>query len=231
MAADQDISISTDSQKSLQHLSDLIHLFNHRNKNQHRRSIWWRQFSTFRHQIDSLCADISSLNEVPTTNLGRAKKKVNDARIISNTEKRLVFWQEVMVSKWQHAFSQLIADGRFSVLGLVLLAVLSEVCQIVGVTARLEDLGQIEVEKVLQEFGREEWGVDGAVTRSLDSAREDQGEVIQRDDGDMDAAIPAQEAVLPKPKAGTKRVKETSAKTSKKKRKKGGDAIDDLFNF
>lgn len=237
MAADSSLHLTKPQQESLQRLSDLLHLFNHRNKNQHRRSIWWRQFSTFRHQLDSLCADISSLNEVPTTNLGRAKKKTNDARIISNTEKRFIFWREIMLSKWQHAFSQLIADGRFSVLGLVLLAVLSEVCQIVGITVQLEEMGQREMEKVLEEFGREEWGVDGAGARSLESAtpREDQGEVIQRDSGEVLPSLEATESPAPKEKptskAGTKRTKEPSTKPRTKKRKKGGDAIDDLFNF
>lgn len=233
MAADQNLKFSKDSQQSLQNLSDLLHLFNHRNKNQHRRSIWWRQFSTFRHQVDSLCKDIACLNEVPTTNLARAKKRINDGQINSRTEKRLIFWQEVMLSKWQHAFSQLIADGRFSVLGLVLLAVLSELCQMVGITVQLEELGQREVEKVLEEFGREEWGVDGAATRSLESAavREDRGEVIQRDPGDVEAAAPPPKPKALAPKVATKRSKETSTKPPKKKRKKGGDAIDDLFNF
>lgn len=248
MAAEKDLKISKENQESLQDLSDLLHLFNHRNKNQHRRGVWWRQFSTFRHQLDSLCADIKSLNEVPTTNLGRTKKKTNDARIISNTEKRLNFWQEVMLSKWQHAFSQLIADGRFSVLGLVLLAVLSEVCQVVGITVQLEELGQSEVEKVLAEFGREQWGDEGAVTRSLDSAREDEGEVIQRD---SPSNVPAAEAPATKARSvsipatktakgsstekakepSAKRTKDTATKPRTKKRKKGGDAIDDLFNF
>lgn len=232
MAADKDLKISKEHQESLQRLSDLLHLFNHRNKNQHRRSIWWRQFSTFRHQLDSLCADITSLNEVPTTNLDRTKKKVNDARIMSNTEKRLAFWQETMIGKWQHAFSQLVADGRFSVLGLVLLAVLSEVCKVVGITTQLEELGRSEMEKVLEEFGREEWGVDGAATRNLDSAREDLGEVIRRDPVEEPATkAPAPTALPTPPKAAPKRTKEPSTKPRTKKRKKGGDAIDDLFNF
>lgn len=149
-----------------------------------------------------------------------------------------------MVSKWQHAFSQLVADGRFSVLGLVLLAVLSEVCQIMGITASLEEMGQREVEKVLEEFGREEWGVDAAGTRSLEPAREDQGEIvkreaaredqgeaIKRDFGDVQAVRDSAPVAVLTPKTGTKRSKESSTKKSTKKRKKGGDAIDELFNF
>ena len=89
------------------------------------------------------------------------------------------------------AFSQVVADGRFSVLGLVMLGCLSGVCRVVGVVEGLEVLGQEEVERVLEEFGREAWGdgdeTGGSVVRSGDDggeglARVDEGEPVKRDD-------------------------------------------------
>lgn len=241
MTAQEALQISQEEQMELQHLSDLLHLFHHRNKNQHRRSIWWRHFSVFRKQLASLVSDISELNEVPTTNLAKTKKKSQDARILATHSQRMAFWRDIMVPKWQHSFSQVVADGRFSVLGLVLMAVLAQICRIVGLTAELEDLGQIEVEKVLEDFGREQRALQDSVGDP--SQGEDVGEVIRReeeedDDDDMLAQMPAsaepkvKPAIPPTPeaasKATTKRPSETSEKRSKKKRRKG-NAIDDIF--
>ncbi|KAF2768475.1 hypothetical protein EJ03DRAFT_257773, partial [Teratosphaeria nubilosa] len=146
---------SEEDWQTLQHLSDLLHIFHHRNKNQHRRSTWWRHFSIFRRQLTCLGNEMTSLHEVPTTHLEKTKKKFRDQQIRKQLDQRIPFWQDVMVARWQHAFSQIAADGRFSVLGLVLLATLAEACRITGITAAIEDLGQAEVEKVLAKFAEE----------------------------------------------------------------------------
>jgi hypothetical protein len=207
----------------------------------------------------------------------------------------LQFWQDVLVARWQRAFSQVVADGRFSVLGLVMLGVLGGVCKVVGVTEGLEREGQAEIERVLEEFGREAWGDDergfgevvgrggkdgdgGVVVARGDEgepvAREaDVGEVVARDE--VDDGVPvdrnganddtsdddtkskkqkkplpvdesednepkavrqrspnpsATKVAKPKTKDTKKRTVETKPKSAKKKRKKGGDAIDDLFS-
>lgn len=195
------------------------------------------------------------------------------------------------------AFSQVVADGRFSVLGLVMLGVLGGVCRVVGVVDGLEAEGQAEVERVLVEFGREAWG-DGdetgdSVARSRGDggevlARVDAGEPVKRDDegevvareedgedegmADLDDGIAPTPAHTSLPKAKDEESDEdeitdtkvarksspsppkvarlksssnstkkrsadinakstdTKAKPAKKKRKKGGDAIDDLFS-
>lgn len=188
------------------------------------------------------------------------------------------------------AFSQVVADGRFSVLGLVMLGVLSGVCKVVGVVDGLEAQGQAEIERVLEEFGREAWG-DGdggfgvAVARGEDGDEDggmvvakvdegepvarggDLGEVVAREEGDdqedgasnglhgrvnpgtqkhtprtdlsedeaddIKVAPPSPPAKVAKSKtASTKKrtTTETKPKPLKKKRKKGGDAIDDLFS-
>lgn len=146
-----------------------------------------------------------------------------------------------MVPKWQHAFSQVLADGRFAVLGVVLMAVLGEVCAVVGITAELEELGQVEVEKVLEEFGREEWTEDGGEMKGV--VGEDRGEVVQRveegEDGGLDsvAGVERGNETTMKHMETSKETRATSKKRhsdapekkSKKKRKKTGNAIDDIF--
>lgn len=144
-----------------------------------------------------------------------------------------------MVARWQHAFSQVIADGRFSVLGLVLTAVLAQVCQIAGITAELEDLGQEEVERVLNEFGKKEqdWDEATPLARPAKDVAEDQGEVISRKaQEDLPNAVlennttnsPHALETTGKVKLSRKRPAEATSKP-KKKRKKTGDAIDDIF--
>ena len=177
-------------------------------------------------------------------------------------------------------------------MGLVMLGVLGGICKVVGVTEGLEIEGQAEIERVLEEFGREAWreyergfgevvgraGDDGVVVARADEgepvAREaDVGEVVAREDvddglrverkgatddiSDVDAipkkqkkslpadqsendepkivrkrspSPPAPKAPKPKTTSTKKRTIETKSKPAKKKRKKGGDAIDDLFS-
>ncbi|KAF2172755.1 hypothetical protein M409DRAFT_16720 [Zasmidium cellare ATCC 36951] len=228
-SAEKALHISQDSQSTLAHLSSLLHLFHHRNKNQHRRSIWWRHFSLLRKNLSHLSTTIDQLNTLPTTNLARTQKKRSDALLIANHEKRLVFWRDAMVPRWQRAFSQVVADGRFAVLGVVLMAVLAEVCAVVGVTVELEELGQGEVERVLEEFGREEWG-EGGVMRG---EGEDRGELVTRVEDDESEKVEMGGSTNSKPpevpKSSKKRSSEAPEKKTKKKRKKTGNAIDDIF--
>ena len=139
-----------DSLSQLTHFSSLLHLLHHRNHNQHRRSPWYRHFSLFRRALTSLLSDYTTLTNPPTTNLERARLKAQTPTLHARITQRLAFWQEVLVARWQRAFSQVVADGRFSVLGLVMLGVLCGVCKVVGVTDGLEDEGQAEIERVLE---------------------------------------------------------------------------------
>ena len=180
-------------------------------------------------------------------------------------------------------------------MGLVMLGVLGEVCKVVGITEGLEVEGQAEIERVLEEFGREAWGDDGRVfveavglsgevgdegtilsrgdegepvAREADVvevvAREyvDGGEPVERKGGEADTldderkskeqekplpvdqsedeepkavrklspSPPAAKVAKPKTTSTKRRTIETKPKSAKKKRKKGGDAIDDLFS-
>jgi len=56
-------TFSKDEEARLQHVFDLLHLFYHRSKNQHRRSVWWRHFCIFRKQLDTLLTDVRLLNQ------------------------------------------------------------------------------------------------------------------------------------------------------------------------
>jgi ribonuclease MRP protein subunit RMP1 len=273
----------------LDHFSSLLHLLHHRNQNQHRRSIWYRHFSLFRKHLTALLADYTTLLATPTSAVERTRLKALTPSLHIRISKRLAFWQDVLVARWMRAFSQVVADGRFSVLGLVMLGVLGGVCRVVGVVDGLEAEGQAEIERVLEEFGREAWGDEGGFGRPVGRgegnggvvvaraevgesvARVDEGEVVARED--VDDGVPAgddevsnvsgdqvkpvsrkpqvdqseddeadearaisspppspHKVTKPKTTSTKKRPTETKLKAVKKKRKKGGDAIDDLFS-
>jgi hypothetical protein len=187
---------SKDDLALLTHLSTLLHLLHHRNKNQHRRSTWYRHLSLFRRHLSALLTDYTTLLPAipPTTNLERARLRTLTPAIQLRISQRLAFWQDVLVGRWQRAFSQVVADGRFSVLGLVMLGGLAGICRVVGVGEGLEVLGQEEVERVLEEFGREAWGhgkigsgfgervARGEAVEGERVARGDEGEVLARVD-------------------------------------------------
>lgn len=232
MADEKPLKFSKDDQSTLQHLSDLLHLFHHRNKNQHRRSIWWRHFSIFRRQMNLLLKDVISLNEVPQTHLERTRKKTRDKQTQTRVRKRLDFWQNVLVSKCQSSFSQIVADGRFAAFGLVLTAVLAQVCQTTGITSVLDDLGQIEMEEVIKKFGEADCEGELEAGFEQERRREDIGVAILRDSenlGDEKDESVALAITEGDSKSKSKRKTPASDPRTKKRRKKG-NAIDDLFS-
>lgn len=248
----EDFLTTPDQESTLQHLSSLLHLLHHRNKNQHRRSVWWRSFSLFRRHLDLLLEDLrflrTALPITGTTHLARTRKKAEDARRRTRITQRRDFWREVLVARWQHAFSQVVADGRFAVIGVVLMAILAQVVGIVGIVAELEELAEAEVEQALERFAGEEWGLEEtAVVRSgLKGALpvtqkvsvtlgEDVGEVIKREEekpiqlekaatGKTSTKIQAKQRDSPKPEStvipSKRRAEEPSTKKSSKKKKK-----------
>ncbi|GAB1729548.1 hypothetical protein NU195Hw_g183t1 [Hortaea werneckii] len=131
-------------------------------------------------------------------------------------------------------------------LGLTLIAVLSEVCRIARITMAYEAAGQAEMEKALEKFAEEGWEGHDPETVEPRFGKEDIGEIISRDQVDDDAEDHSlstkngrSRALQPSPephknpthagKPASKRGTPDAARPSKKKRKKG-NAIDDLFS-
>lgn len=139
-------------------------------------------------------------------------------------------------------------------LGIFLLAVLAQVCGIVGITAEWEEMGEVEVRKAIEAFGREMRGDDGGdddeeeevrglLSRGENEAAEDAGQVVSREgEGEVAVASAADGIggederldVLPARSVENTRKRKSEGtvdvKKKKKKRKRvGGDAIDDIF--
>jgi hypothetical protein len=229
MAQPTEIEIPLQDLEALQNLSNLLHLFNHRNKNQHRRSIWWRHLSTFRRSVNEFVNDFQSLNEVPTSHVERTRKVTKDQTTRTRVSQRNVFWRDVQVPKWHNAFSQIVADGRFAVLGVVLLAVLSQTCQVMDITADYDELGQSEVERVIEDFGREYWK-DDSQPGAGPPVNEDLGEVIAREEpaaGEASLASPATSNVG---ETERRRRPATSTSVVSQRKRKKRNSIDDLVS-
>ena len=232
MAEENAVKLSKVDSERLEQSLDLLHVIYHRNLNQHRRSVWWRHFSVFRRQFIGIIREIRSMNEVPTTHLERSRKKIIDEETRSKILQRRNLWRDTLVPKWQNSFSQIVADGRFAALGLVLIAVLAQACQIVGITQDYDDLRQMEIEKVLEEFGKEEWNDAPRHSVEQNGSGEDMGEVITR--GKLETNFLPDETLPPaitepsKDKKGQLLAHAKGSKPARKKRKTA-NAIDDLF--
>lgn len=81
--------ISADGLNSLRKTRDLLQLLAHRNKNQHRRSVWWRHLSHFRSELRLLVSDLSILSTNP-----------GDAKTREVVEARVGRWRDALVPRW-----------------------------------------------------------------------------------------------------------------------------------
>ncbi|KAF2714830.1 hypothetical protein K504DRAFT_368388 [Pleomassaria siparia CBS 279.74] len=135
-----------------------------RNRNQHRRSTWFKSLTQFRRELGLLIDDMN------------ATKK---ASIGERTEARLRFWDAQYIHQWYLSFTQLIAVGPFAVIGLVLMASTARVCRITGITDLYEEIGSEDMKTVLASFDAGEVAKEFG---DLRAGEEDEGEVIERDE-------------------------------------------------
>lgn len=233
MAAELQFLQSAEKLKRLHDTEVLLHLFQHRNKNQHRRSIWWRQFSIFRRQLKHLLHDIAGLTPTADTHVERAKVEAARPRIEERLVERIQFWNDVCAATWFQAFTQLSADSRFAALGLTLITVLAEVCTIVGVTMILEQQAESEVRQMLDHFGRETWSKEANNVQTNEQSvvnidMEDAGTSIAREPLTKDDVLKTADHLMYEKNIEPE--KPASKIMHRKKRvKKKGNAIDDLF--
>jgi ribonuclease MRP protein subunit RMP1 len=207
--------------EELEDLSNLLYLLYRRNKNQHRRSHWWKHLNIFRRQLRTLVAKGVARN--PSAAVG-PKVKLNP----KFGEPLVATWVRGYVVRWYEAFSQLLAEQYFVQLGVTLLAVLGRVCALVGATERLEQEEEEEEEEKGVAEGLDTWAAEQTTGGALGHAdgHIDAGVVIARED----LLLPV--ATSTESHATTAEVPVPMAKgTSKKKRqKKKINPIDALFD-
>ncbi|KAH8821500.1 hypothetical protein F5884DRAFT_850727 [Xylogone sp. PMI_703] len=242
---------------SLPPVHDLLNLANHRNKNQHRLSKWWKEFSQLRRHIGKLIAELSDpdlrfVHESSSTPpASSSKKKLKQEKIDrgnesrDRVERRVAFLEDILVPKCYMAFSNVVADNQYSALGLLLLGCLARVQKAIKPLRK-----SVEVETGL--------AVANDIPVPSKAGEIDLGEKISRDDveglrvetADVDVNVDVSrvdkeeedEELTMKIKKKVKKVKHKSNNDEdrkddadlnlparpKKKRKKG-DAFDSLF--
>ena len=101
-----------DSQTELLSLRNLFQLLSHRNKNQHRHSIWWRSFDSLRRELGKLALELQiddggKLDEKAATKPKtkqtfeeKTKERHHKEAMIKRAEERVSFWGEEMVESW-----------------------------------------------------------------------------------------------------------------------------------
>ncbi|KAI9741869.1 MAG: hypothetical protein M1834_000257 [Cirrosporium novae-zelandiae] len=139
--------------------SHLLHILHHRNKNQHHHSHWWRYLCQLRRHISKLILAIERGNR-------------------RDVEGRVRFLRDVFLGRCLVAFSNLVADNQFAVLGVVLVG---EVGRVWGLVSGEDD----------DEDDKEGVGEVGLGSNSADE--EDLGDVVPREEvevGNMGISIP-----------------------------------------
>lgn len=250
------LSLTQPSLDSLTHLSTLLHLFHHRNKNQHRRSPWYRPFQLLRRLLHRLLPLYTALLSVPDSHTARHKKRTKTDRDTQASIKGILeSAAETLAPRCQRAFTQLVAEQRFAAQGVFLVAALAEFARVVGVVAWFEQRagrvglagggGRLDggeqggvVEDVGEVVGREgsmmvtKRIIDDDESMSLlDLVRDDATPLDAELAPDPELALPPN-ATLPsdteRPAVLPKKRKNTEAKALKKKKKR--NAIDELFS-
>jgi ribonuclease MRP protein subunit RMP1 len=150
MAANEPAS----SAQQLQNLYRVVHLVYHRNKNQHRRSLWWRHLNSFRRDLRTLSAaapppppdDEPAAPSRPTADGGGdpaapapAPARPPPLSLPPRLRPLLRRWARERVPRWHAAFGRVLAERRFVAVGLVLLAALAQAAELLGVRALMDD--------------------------------------------------------------------------------------------
>ncbi|EMD92029.1 hypothetical protein COCC4DRAFT_144971 [Bipolaris maydis ATCC 48331] len=164
-------SASTHDIAMLHDIHSLLNKLFIRNRNQHRRSTWWKALHGFRKQMALLLGELEA-------------KELREYERRQRVEARLRFWDERgEVHAWYYQFSQLVAVGPFSMLGLVMMASVARVCRITGITSVYEQIASAEVKGVLD--ASDGLGMAGQFESVLGGGDEcDEGVVIAREDED-----------------------------------------------
>lgn len=166
MEPGQDVSSITElSEKDVAALrthAQLLQTFHHRNKNQHRRSPWWRHFDHLRRDTKAFLSEVEGARassvfkdrsnvinyksktkggdeKVPIAERMQALKferervEVRRKKYAAGMQQRRMSWLHFLVITWYRSFSQLTADPQFAAMGLFLIASLSKVCGILDI--------------------------------------------------------------------------------------------------
>lgn len=229
----------------------MLHLIFHRNKNQHGKSKWWRWFSMLKRSAFNILLALehkqrNGQNEnfikkyerylekhlIPRCYLYVQPKTLSFNRFVPTTPLLNSYLFSTPTDFSPSAFSTVVADGQFSTLGIVLLAVLSRFARLIGIQVEASDYSF-------------EGGDATALPKVATANSEDLGEVVRRT---SDSQVPAVQSNLHEYSNPRIKIAEISKRkkhkfedqvpgvtalheeTESSKRRRKANAIDDIFN-
>ncbi|KAE8130966.1 hypothetical protein BDV38DRAFT_289140 [Aspergillus pseudotamarii] len=187
----------------------MLKLVYHRNKNQHKKTKWWKWLSVLKHTTWNLARSLDCIQS-PS---GAAESPDLHIQCLANH----------VLPRCYLAFSTVVADGQFSTLGAVLLGTLACLAKSTGIDKEMKFAAQTEARRATS-HARIDGPEDVGEVLSRDNALSGLGEFLEKPCSKLEEC----------PKSSSKKSKKITdfaVKQSKnKKRKKKKDAIDDLFD-
>jgi ribonuclease MRP protein subunit RMP1 len=187
------MTTTTSPKSELLSISQTLHLFHHRNQNQHRLAKWYKSLTQLRSHISRLILELETLDTALTYS-SEESKYVQAAR--ETVEDRVKFMRTWLEERAYVAFSNLVADNQYAAMGLFLLGTLARVRTLTGPLGRerggdedkdeaVEEVAGMGIEKGRLGIEREETYDFGEVVRREDllEPSEDKEEGDQRDPG------------------------------------------------
>ncbi|KAI9757850.1 MAG: hypothetical protein M4579_003286 [Chaenotheca gracillima] len=226
--------ITQESIQKLHKTQNLLHLLAHRNKNQHRRSAWWKWFCMLRRGVSRLL----SLLDDPTDKAVQERSKAGKLNFEARERLKAKRSQEadalmahlrthVIPRCWRAFASGLVADNQFAALGLVLLAELGRVGCVIGLERVDDSVAPEEGRRgKTEEVGLVEGGdgdVDMDVGVAVERVKEGEGVDVEVDVGHEGKRKEKEKRSVEKER------KDSTPRKKRKKKKREGDDIDELF--
>ncbi|KAF4992743.1 hypothetical protein FGRMN_6953 [Fusarium graminum] len=240
MTAPPDAALLTTNSETLAPLLPILNAFAHRHKNQHSSSHWWSSFSLLRRAVRNLAGDL--VLRPKKTKSSNAKRETHPAL------GRAKWMMRHVVPRAFVAFSQLAADNQHAPLGLLLLSVLARINTVLSHLAPVDHNREYSTSAVTKPTSPDlkRPTPPHSITSEAAGSGLDMGVAISRDQLLLSQKVttkPAQELDThlkdPKHKERKPKIIRTDTKSHsakgdakdrpKKKKKKGGDALSNLF--
>lgn len=144
------LQLSAASVDELKGLGEMLQRIFVRNKNQHRRSHWWKALKGFKRELGLVLGELAALQATTNTSTSTSNSK---PALTRRLEARLRVLGEEKMHAWYMTFTQLVAAGQFAPVGLVLMAAAARAAKLLGVTDVYEEIASADMRAVLDRAG------------------------------------------------------------------------------
>lgn len=149
------LQLSAASADELKGLGEMLQRIFVRNKNQHRRSHWWKALKGFKRELGLVLGELAALQAATSISTSTSTSTSNSnskPALTRRLEARLRVLGEEKMHAWYMTFTQLVAAGQFAPVGLVLMAAAARAAKLLGVTDVYEEIASADMRAVLDRF-------------------------------------------------------------------------------